>query len=614
MRTLKINTILFATILAIASCGTPNKNSTDKKILKISCTETEVVKNVVNILNTRLDDRGYSPFEIGNSQNNNCLTLEIDIDSTLAKESFIINIKDPLHLKITGGDEKGLLYGVGKMLRTANYSAKEFQFGKWQGKSVPAKSFRGVYFATHLYNFYHISPIDVLQRYIEDLALMGYNKFVVFLDKHHYNGTDDKEYIEHAAKLHKMYELGISVGMAPVIIDLTNTGFANTPEHLKAKFPGRSFYGCEVCPSTQEGMDLILANHKSGLDIFKDLGEIYYSLWSYDQGGCACPKCFPWGSNGMYKTAKKVTEMVKKELPNTKIIYCTWLFDYKGEKEWEGLYDNMKKEATPWFDYILADSHEEYPEYPLTHENPAGVSFINFPEISMYGSFPWGGFGANPLPQRFSKLWTKSSTISDGGFLYSEGNFEDFNKAIYAGFYWTGNSETSAMINEYFNYEFGFNEFNKINELLTILESNHSVRWYFHPNDYKMKEHSLLPLKNKPGVYRNPYNLNKTESAVKLVDGINDSLPEWAKRTWRWRIIYIRTYLDHYLSQNNGEPDEKAEKLLEELAAIYGVDKIGSENPYIYMDRVNPFTNKFLKEQEQRLNTINNDKQILKNF
>jgi hypothetical protein len=34
-----------------------------------------------------------------------------------------------------------------------------------------------------------------------------------------------------------------------------------------------------------------------------------------------------------------------------------------------------------------------------------GLPVVGFPEISMYGTFPWGGFGATPLTERAQAHW-----------------------------------------------------------------------------------------------------------------------------------------------------------------------------------------------------------------
>ena len=86
-----------------------------------------------------------------------------------------------------------------------------------------------------------------------------------------------------------------------------------------------------------------------------------------------------------------------------------------------------------WADFLMVDAHREYPRYPLEHALIKPI--VNFPEISMWGLKPWGGYGANPLPERFQRIWNDSKHILDGGLPYSEGIYEDISKIQFAGYY-----------------------------------------------------------------------------------------------------------------------------------------------------------------------------------
>jgi hypothetical protein len=83
-------------------------------------------------------------------------------------------------------------------------------------------------------------------------------------------------------------------------------------------------------------------------------------------------------------------------------------------------------------------SHEvDFLKLPI----PDNLPLVGFPEISMEGMYPWGGFGANPQPARFQKDWNRVKNRVQGGFPYSEGTFEDLDKAIFAQFYWNPNKD-----------------------------------------------------------------------------------------------------------------------------------------------------------------------------
>ncbi len=115
----------------------------------------------------------------------------LTVDSGLPGEAFRIE-QAGAAVRVAGGSPRGLLYGVGKFLRTSRYDGS-FQPSPWRGVSKPHGSLRGMYFATHFHNWYHqASPAEVT-RYMEDLALWGVNAFKVILPMINLQGWDDPQ-------------------------------------------------------------------------------------------------------------------------------------------------------------------------------------------------------------------------------------------------------------------------------------------------------------------------------------------------------------------------------------------------------------------------------------
>ena len=121
------------------------------------------------------------------------LRVEFAVEPGIGAEGFTIADGPEGVIRVLGNDQRGLLYGVGKFLRTSRYDQGGFTAGTWRGTSVPEKEVRGIYFATHFHNFYHVAPIEDVQRYVEDLGLWGYNTLMVWYDMHHFAGFDDAE-------------------------------------------------------------------------------------------------------------------------------------------------------------------------------------------------------------------------------------------------------------------------------------------------------------------------------------------------------------------------------------------------------------------------------------
>ena len=171
---------------------------------------------------------------------------------------------------------------------------------------------------------------------------------------------------------------------------------------------------------------------------------------------CACEQCQPWGCNGYLRLSRDLTELGRSYYPGMKTVLSTWMFDTPPEGEWQGLTDALTKREHG-IDYILADSHEDFPRYPLEVGVPGQLPLLNFPEIRMWGDWPWGGFGANPLPGRFQRLWDQVKQVVQGGFPYSEGINKDLNKAIVVQFCWDPKQTARSTLEEYIAYEFDSN-------------------------------------------------------------------------------------------------------------------------------------------------------------
>lgn len=536
--------------------------------LVIKCEKSSMIERTFKILNRHLTKRKCPEFELTTTQ----ADLIWDLDLSYPEDGFsIVDLPDGT-VQIKGGSSTAILYGVGKMLHTASFIDGNFQFGSWRGITSPKNPERVVYLASHFNNYYHVAPLDEISEYLEDLALWGYNRLLMWVDKHHFNGSDDPAVIKFVERTRKLYSLGAEIGLKTVLGGLTNEGYANTPKNLVATFPGRSFYYCEVCPSTPEGMKLILKNHQDTINWFKDLDVTGMFLGSYDQGGCACSKCFPWGCNGMLNTGKNVAELFHSYFPNGKIIYFTWLFDRCGEKEWEGLAGKMAKGEGEWIDYIMADSHNDFPCYPREYGMPGNRPLLNFPEISMWGMHPWGTLGANPLPNRFRRLWGQIAHLSGGGMPYSEGIYEDFNKIIYAGFYWNGNNEITETVKEYCNFEFGYSDSSHFMNAIDILEKNHVTDYNYSDIVNKYPEYvalGLKPIKSRPGLLGRKIYDADPKIAYDICKEINIQIPAWGQNSWRWRILFLRALIDYRLKINDLEIDEETDQAFEELASIF---------------------------------------------
>ncbi|MDD5678666.1 MAG: hypothetical protein PHW60_11880 [Kiritimatiellae bacterium] len=478
----------------------------------------------------------------------------LEMDPQIGREAFRIADGASGAIRIIGGDERGLLYGAGKFLRACRLGEGGLEPCAWRGVSAPEKPFRCIYFATHFHNWYQEAPVEKVERYVEELALWGYNCVSVWFDMHHYTGIDDPAARDMLERLHRIFQAANAVGLGASLCCLANEAYAGSPEALRADWTAGhdgythnlSHYHVELCPNKPGATALMLKWREEMLAAFADIRLDYLVIWPYDQGGCTCSRCKPWGANGYLKMAKLIARLGRRCFPNAKIVFSTWCFDLSTRGEWAGLARAFRKRPD-WVDYIMADGHTNFPEFPLKNGIPGGLPLVGFPEISMFGAFPWGGFGANPFPARLQRYWDKVGSAMAGGAPYSEGIFEDLNKVVCACLYW-GNISAAEAVREYIAYEFSPEVATPVMEAIRILEETlpRTTQGYHH-------------IEKQEGV----------EIAYALIRKVDARLPPRIRSGWRWRILFLRATIDRELLKNKGVISDAGRAVLGELVAIY---------------------------------------------
>jgi hypothetical protein len=194
---------------------------------------------------------------------------------------------------------------------------------------------------------------------------------------------------------------------------------------------------------------------------------------------------------------------------------------------------------------------------------------MGFPEISMAGMYPWGGFGANPQPARFQRDWNLVKHHFKGGFPYSEGIYEDLNKIILAQLYWSPDRDAFDIVREYLSYELSPSVTPEMMKVVETLERNHHYRWWPGANrNYNFPGHELWW---KPGA--GAQKDKGTAEAYAIVESVLPQLSAYSKNSWRWRILYLRALLDEEFRQNENQPSERAKAAIQELTKIYYADR-----------------------------------------
>ena len=328
-------------ILMVASraCEASSAEGVKSVRLLLPAQAGPVVENTGKVFTRQVQQRCEAKVVTGGKAP---LTVELAVEKGIGAEGYRIEDRQGGGVRIAGNDERGLVAGVGKFLRTSRYDKGGFTPGPWRGTSVPTRQVRGIYFATHFHNYYHDAPVEEIERYVEDLALWGLNELAVWYDTHHFNGADDPKAVEFRKRLHAVMAAAKRIGMDVSLTLIGNEAYGNSPAELRAT-PGAGrggYYPCAVCPSKPEGMKYILKILGEWFDGAADLKPRSVWIWPYDQGGCGCAECKPWGSKGFMKCVEEVGNLARTKMPGTKIVLSTWMID---QGEWSGIKEQLAR-------------------------------------------------------------------------------------------------------------------------------------------------------------------------------------------------------------------------------------------------------------------------------
>lgn len=479
---------------------------------------------------------------------------------------------DARRVTVSGATRRARIYGLGRLLRENGF----------RGESAPEMPVRGIYFATHFGNWYDRVPEDELVRYVEDLALWGCNQVRVWLDMHEVTGPDDPLTAVKVAQLKMILRAAERCGLGTSLLALGNEAFAGTPKELLADWRGGQngyrhapcgHYHVEICPSKPGGLDLILRQREQVFDLFSDVKITDVQIFPYDQGGCTCADCAPWGVNGLFKILPRFSELAKRKFPGCTVNFATWRFDVFGDLgEWDGLF-RRGEELRKYVDELTIERTDK-----IANGTPGGLPAASMAEISMGGMLPWGGYGANPRPKFVAKSIASAKGRLAGFRPYSEGIYEDLNKVLFLILGWDTSKTWQQAVAEYSDFHFGKGVAEDVVRATGILEDNLRHEASLVQGDKRYGVYNAVEVdRTKPYRYefgtRNPRPDSRTAlQALDLLSAAQDRLSPSTRASWRWRILWLRALIDRRLADGASLDDPEVAAALRELVSVYRSD------------------------------------------
>ncbi|MBR7095540.1 MAG: hypothetical protein IKC73_04910 [Clostridia bacterium] len=466
--------------------------------------------------------------------------VTLEIDPTLDALTGVVEDG-----RIAAGSHSQLMEAAGRFLRNPAV----------RGSFPSQKPLCGMYFASHFGNYTDEAPLEELYEYIDDLGFWGVNTLKMWLDLHHFRNMGEAR--EKVARQKKLYAHAKSMGMQIWLTTLSNEAFRDSVRALRADwtcghdgyvYPLNDHFHVEICPSKPGGMDLIKHYRRSMLEEFRDIDFDFLSIGPYDEGGCSCSACAPWGGNGYLRVVRELIPLYKEYFPSARIILSAWQFGtFLADKkvEFERLAEAIHNDPV-FRDVAYLVSEPQYAQYAVTHD--MGCPIIGFPEISMFRASPWGGYGANPMPAKILEIYEKYGDKLSGIIPYSEGLYEDINKILVLRAHRDG-SPTAKTLREYLAYELRLEGALLERTALAVeaMESTLARKWDKVTHRVEILDPEKIPFIEKE------------------ITEIHALLPADVQKSRRWLLLYYRALVDGALLRAGFERSEEVREIYRKI-------------------------------------------------
>ncbi len=306
-------------------------------------------------------------------------------------------------------------------------------------KTDPLFPIRECYCPAHFGNSYEAMwPLE-RRAYLKEMKWWGFNRFADWMTTTDVCDPTDNQFetLAVASEDRKIaaFRDAQDLGMALNLII--------TPNHvyLDQQRPGymaklrKGIFGQLICPSHPKARRVIHDNYDRW---FRKLAEAGVRLsaftgFAYDFGGCACRKCDPWILT-FADLMKEAHDIARKYHPDIEPWVCSWWWTPEEHK----LFNHWCRSKAPgWLKGMTM--HIVYGETSFKNVPvPSGCKKVAFTHIG-YGdtsenSDIYTKWGATISPNRIPTTLEDIGRQGSSGFqAYSEGVFDDINKAILAG-------------------------------------------------------------------------------------------------------------------------------------------------------------------------------------
>lgn len=319
-----------------------------------------------------------------------------------------------------------------------------------------------LYAPGHFGNWYEVAGIEEMRRALVEAKHWGFTRYGDWFDTLDCVDpfVEERQYdlgnaLWDNKKAH--FRTAQSLGLACDLIITPNHVYRDQlrPEWLAKT--GDRIFGQLICPSKPEARQAILKNYEN---LFTDLAAAgvrlsWVSLCPYDYGGCACKACQPWIKT-FARLSHDIYKIGVKAHPGLQLQFVGWWWS----KEEHEIF-------TRWADSEAPGLVKSLPLHiPYGHTK---VGNVPLPKGCQRGAFVHVGYADKARPRDIyghlgpviaaGRLAKTVADLREQGvtvaMAYSEGVFEDVNKALLGGLFTGRYTDPEAVLVDYASRYFG---------------------------------------------------------------------------------------------------------------------------------------------------------------
>jgi len=448
----------------------------------------------------------------------------------LGKEGFRLSIIENV-IFVLGNDARGVLYGIGELLRILRMKPGSIQAPKGLHITTsPRYPIRGHQLGyrpkTNAYDAWSPAQFD---QYIRELALFGANSIEIIPPR-----TDDEPTSPHMKlapieMLIKQSEIIDSYGM-DVWIWYPNMGKDYTDqESIREELQERE-------------------------DIFRKLKRIDAVFVPGGDPGDLHP-------NVLFAWLDKVAKVLNKYHPKAKIWVSPQAF--RPTTEWLDTFYRNVNMRHPWFGGVVFGPWIKTPLPEIRKIVNPEIPIRRYPDIThsiscQYPVKDWDLAFAmtlerecyNPRPVAEKVIHTVLDEFADGSISYSEGINDDLNKFIWSGQDWNPETPVIETLREY-------------------------CRLFIHPDVSESVAQGILALERN---WQGPLLANDSvDVTLKQWKSMEKQLPPNIMKNYRFQMCLLRAYYDAYVRErliHETAIESQAKEALRDVANVTSLEKI----------------------------------------